>query len=62
MNITFFENPHRDILPIGKSTQGRWKFPVGIYFRHKDLQIPAGILIFVMDYFLGHYKFKVKML
>ena len=28
-----------------------------VYIPPRDLQIPAGILIFVVEYYLGHYRF-----
>ena len=41
---------HRDTSPWGSL-----KIPVRVYFRCRDLQIPAGILTIVMQQFLGHY-------
>ena len=58
MDFKFFANPRGEILPIGKNPHGESeKSPLGTISLwgfanlHQD---------FVLEYFLGHYKFQVK--
>ena len=61
MNFRIFENPSREIFAWGKICAGIVKNPRGEKLYSRDLQIPAGILTFVVEYFLGH-RFKAKKL
>ena len=51
LSFRIFENPRGEIFRKGKNPRGDGeKSP-------RDLQIPAGILTFVVKYFLGHFRF-----
>ena len=65
LSFRIFENPRGEIFRTGKNPGGDGeKSPRGNILLHYnmqqliwDLQIPAGILTLVMEYFLGHYRF-----
>ena len=56
----FFENPRGEIFGMGKNPRWDSENPRGEIFSLHGLANPAGILTFVMEYFLGHYRFQIK--